>query len=219
VVLFTFGGLLNAFAMTSLVQHLHHRLGVSEGVVLSVLFVAALGIVPVALLGGAAGFTRWLAGDRTGSLFSTAVRYAYALVPFGFGVWLAHYGFHFLTGALTIVAVTQSAVTDLVGWAALGAPRWQWTGMRPSAVLPIELGFVLLGTMGSIAVVVGISRRDYAAHTRAAAAPWAAAMVALASFAIWLLAQPMDMRGMDMGAARMAHVAPVMDNASPRPLP
>ena len=32
------------------------------------------------------------------------MRYAYALVPFGAGVWLAHYGFHFLTGCLDVRA-------------------------------------------------------------------------------------------------------------------
>ena len=41
------------------------------------------------------------------------MRYSYGLVPLGFGMWLAHYGFHFLTGLYTIVPVTQSAVASL----------------------------------------------------------------------------------------------------------
>ncbi len=42
-----------------------------------------------------------------------AVRYSYTLVPLGFGMWLAHYGFHFFTGILTIVPVTQTALANL----------------------------------------------------------------------------------------------------------
>ena len=47
------------------------------------------------------------------------VRYTYGLAPLGFGMWLAHYGFHFLTGLYTIIPVTQSALASL-GWPVLG---------------------------------------------------------------------------------------------------
>ena len=50
-----------------------------------------------------------------------AVRYSYSLVPLGFGIWLAHFGFHFLTGLYTFIPVTQAALADSVGpsWASL----------------------------------------------------------------------------------------------------
>ena len=99
------------------------------------------------------------------------MRYAWVLIPFGFGVWLAHYGFHLLTGGLTLVPVTQSAVIDLVGWPALGDPKWQWTGMRPGAVFPIQLGFILLGTMGSLALSYLVSERDYPAAASSGGRP------------------------------------------------
>ena len=38
-----------------------------------------------------------VAGNRR-ALLPLMVRYTYGLVPMGFGMWLAHYGFHFLTG-------------------------------------------------------------------------------------------------------------------------
>jgi len=203
-VLFTFGGLLNAFAMATPAHHVLSWLsgvtgGASEGVALAVLFVAGLVAAPLVLLGAAAGLTRLVARDQAGSIMGTAVRYAYVLVPFGFGVWLAHYGFHFLTGALTIVPVTQSAAQDLLGWAALGDPLWRWTGLRPGAVFPIEIGFILLGAAGSLALAYGVSEREYAGRPGAATAPWAAVVVTLAALAVWTLAQPMDMRGMPMG--------------------
>ena len=141
-----------------------------------------------------AAATRIVAGDPR-SIGRIAVHYAYALVPFGFGVWLAHYGFHLLTGALTIVPVTQSAVVDLLGWAALGAPRWRWTGMRPGTVFPIQLGLILHGAIGSLAVAYHISEREYPDRPGPSTAPWAVVIVALAAIAVWILSQPMEMRG------------------------
>ena len=87
----------------------------SEAGALGLLFVIALGVVPALMLLAAAGFTAAAAGGATRSLGATAVQYAPALVPFGFGVWLAHYGFHLFTGILTVVPVTQSAAIDLAG--------------------------------------------------------------------------------------------------------
>ena len=89
-----------------------------------------------------------------------AVRYAYALVPFGIGVWLAHYGFHFLTGLLTIVPVAQSAAIDAAGRALLGEPNWRWVGMRPGSVFPLQIGVVLLGVLGSLVIAHRIAERD-----------------------------------------------------------
>lgn len=199
-VLFAFGGLLNAFAMTAPVYEverwLAHAMGSrTEFPVLAALFVIALGAVPLALVGSAAFVTRRVAEYTPVSLGQIAVRYAGALIPFGFGVWLAHYGFHLLTGALTIVPVTQSAIVNVAGWAALGDPRWYWTGMQPGAVFPIQLGFILLGTIGSLALLYLISERDYPDRRAVAAAPWMALAIMLAAAAVWILAQPMEMRG------------------------
>ncbi len=123
------------------------------------------------------------------------MRYSYGLVPLGFGIWLAHYGFHLLTGALTVVPVTQSAAIDLMGWAALGEPLWRWAGMRPGAVFPIQLGCILLGMTGSLAVMHLVSLRDYPDRSSRATVAWAIVVVLLAAAAIWILFQPMEMRG------------------------
>ena len=157
------------------------------------------------LLGAAAVLTRLLTEDRTASTGRVALRYAYGLVPFGFGMWLAHYGFHLLTGALTVVPVTQSAAIDLAGWPALGDPLWRWAGMRPGAVFPIQLGCVLLGTVGSFAVMHLISLRDYPDRPARATMPWAVVLVLLAA-AAHLGAVPADGDERD-GADRMNRVA------------
>ena len=71
--------------------------------------------------------------------------------------------------------------------------------MRPGAVFPIQIGFILLGAMGSLAAAYRISERDYPHQPSRASLPWAVVTVILALAAIWILSQPMEMRGMAVG--------------------
>jgi hypothetical protein len=198
-VLFTFGALMNAFAMVAPVYSVEAWLaGVmqldSEAPVLLLMFVLGLVVIPAALLVAAAASTRVITRSSARSLREDIVTYAVTLVPFGFGLWIAHYAFHLLTGVLTIVPVTQSAAADLAGWSVLGDPLWRLAGMAPGSVFPIQLGFVMLGMFGSLAVAHGISAREYPARTAAAAIPWMAMVLALGAAAVWVLSNPMDMR-------------------------
>jgi hypothetical protein len=199
VVVFAFGGLLNAFGMTGPAYTLQDALAGATGLrleslLLALVFVAALVVLPLILLGSAAAATRRLA--PTGRSWGrVATEYAYALVPLGFGIWIAHYGFHLLTGLLTILPVTQSAAADLFGRPVLGEPLWTWAGMRPGAVYPLEMGFLLLGALGSIATAHGLSQRDSPDRAGRATAPWALVIVVVAGAAVWILSQPMEMRG------------------------
>jgi hypothetical protein len=199
-VLFTFGALLNAFAMVRPVyaveQWLARVMHVSvEAPVLLVVFIVALGLIPAGLLIGAAASSRLITRSHRRSVRDDITRYAVGLIPFGFGLWIAHYAFHFLTGVLTIVPVTQSAAADLFGWALLGDPLWRLAGMRPGAVLPIQVGFVMLGTFGSLAVTHGISEREHPGRPLVATAPWAVVLFLIAAAALWVLSNPMEMRG------------------------
>ena len=200
-VVFTFGALVNAFAMTAPAFAMEHRLATvlhvqSEAPVLAALFFMALLLIPVALLLGATAITRLVGGNPERSIRGGLSQFALALIPLGLGMWLAHYGYHLLTGLLTIVPATQSAAIDLVGTAVLGEPLWGWTGLPPGSVYPIQLGFLILGACGSIALVQATSSRDYPERPTIAAAPWLVVIVALAILAIWILNQPMDMRGL-----------------------
>jgi hypothetical protein len=78
----------------------------------------------------------------------------------------------------------------------LGDPLWKLTGMRPGSVFPIQAGFVLLGAMGSLAASFRFAERDYPARAWQAVVPWALLVAVLAAVALWMLAQPMDMRGL-----------------------
>ena len=118
VVVLTFGAFLNAFNMIKPVYALQALLArslntTSSAPGLALVFVLGLIVLPAALLGAAALASR--AWGRTGErrLVDNVMRYVYALVPLGFGMWLAHYSFHFLTGGLTIVPVIQSFLADV----------------------------------------------------------------------------------------------------------
>jgi polyferredoxin len=210
--LFTFGALLNVFGMVSPVYVLETWLAGVLGTkrevwVLGILFTTALVVEPLVLLGAASFFTR-LASAKRGAegerepLLLIATRYSYSLVPLGFAVWLAHYSFHLLTGLWTVIPVAQGALRD-AGITLFGAPRWDLRGIPLGFVAPIQHCFLALGLIGSLLVAYQIAARDHAAdprRARRAFAPWAALFLLLWGTAMWLLAQPMEMRGMMLGS-------------------
>jgi hypothetical protein len=203
VTVFTFGALLNAFAMVSPIYALEVWLSKSvlhtnhEAPVLGVVFGAFLLLEPALLLGGAAWFTRVLRGS-TQRLLPLAVRYSYALVPLGVGIWLAHYGFHFLTGLLTVVPLIQNLAATF-GREFLGKPAWALTGLPVNVVQPLELGFLLLGLAGSLLVSYRLAEEDSPDSPARAFTPWAVVCVLLWAAAVWVMLQPMEMRGVFLG--------------------
>ncbi|HKV42345.1 MAG TPA: FesM [Blastocatellia bacterium] len=202
VLIFTFGALLNAFGMVSPVYaveswaagilHVKH-----EAPVLALIFALFLILEPVFLVGLAAWLTQVWGGVKQ-AVVPVAVRYSYSLVPLGFGVWLAHYGFHFLTGLYTFIPVAQNAVAAS-GWALLGQPRWSLTGLPASVVHAFELGFLGLGLAGSVLVSYRLAESEQAPHPSRVCAIWACVALILWVAAMWLMAQPMEMRGLLLG--------------------
>ncbi|HEY4904999.1 MAG TPA: hypothetical protein VIH89_16110 [Candidatus Sulfotelmatobacter sp.] len=202
VIVFTFGALLNAFGMVSPVYAVESWLGRilhvnHEAPVLGLIFTCFLIVEPVVLLGLAAWVTRkWITRAMPGSkrgLLPLAVRYTYGLVPLGFGMWLAHYGFHFLTGLYTVIPVTQSALANL-GWPLLGQPRWTLTGLPRNIVQVIEIGFLVLGFAGSLAVTYSLAEDDSPDRPLRTFLPWATVCLILWVASMWLMFQPMEMR-------------------------
>jgi ferredoxin len=196
-IVFTFGALLNAFAMVSPVYslkdwlanllHVNH-----EAPVLGLIFVLLLVAEPLLLLALATWLTRvWAHSSR--KWLPLMVRYSYGLVPLGFGMWLAHYSFHFFTGILTLIPVTQAALMS-TGWPILGEPRWTWTGLPLRLVQPLEIGFLLLGLAGSLLVVRHLSQQENTEYSLRAFIPWASVCLLIWLGAMWLMFQPMEMR-------------------------
>ncbi len=262
VLLFAFGSFLNAFAMIRPVYGVQAALArwlgtTSRAPGLALIFALGLGALPIAVLTAAAAASRVFGGLSHEPLWTVMRRYIYSLAPLGFGMWLAHYAFHFLTGGLTIVPVMQSFLADIGLYA--GAPAWGLGPLVPAGWLfPIEALLLYLGAFGSLIVAFQISShvagdtsgnenaairvhprssashfrvsshvagdtsgdenaairvhtRSSASHFRVsvqapagtqsrskvlgAAAPWMLVCLLLLGFGLWIMLQPMEMRG------------------------
>jgi hypothetical protein len=196
-----FGAYLNAFGMISPVYTLQQNLArwlntTSEVPGLLLIFGVGLIILPVILLAVAGFFSRILSGRTHEPLGYLIRRFTYSLVPLGFGMWLAHYAFHFLTGALTLIPVTQSFLDD--SGFDVGDPRWQLGPLvPPDWLFPIQAILLYLGLFGSLVVGFQIAVSHYKDRNIALRAflPWGILLVLMLGAALWIMFQPMEMRG------------------------
>jgi cytochrome c oxidase assembly factor CtaG len=198
-----FGAFANAAGMTGSVVEWQERIraaaGLSSTFVLTTTLAAfALLAVPLVLVATVAAVSRsW--GGMAISWLEVATRYAYALVPLGFGMWLAHYCFHFLTGYAGLLPTTQRFVASL-GYRFLGSPHWACACCAPVTgwLLRLELVFLELGLLLSLYAGYRISLAQVPRLPQAlrACAPWAVLMVCLFAVGVWVVFQPMEMRGM-----------------------
>src|SRR5262249_31227534 len=150
-----FGAFANAAGMVGPVlewrDRLQAQLGLRSPLLLTTAcYVVALIVLPSLLVGGAALLSqRW--GNLPARWLQVATRYSLALVPLGFGMWLAHYSFHFLTSYESVIPTAQRLAMDL-GWMGLGEPHWA----RPCCVaaadwLPrLEIVFLGMGLLLSL---------------------------------------------------------------------
>jgi hypothetical protein len=202
VLVLVFGAFANAAGMVGPVADYLDRLrtewaNCSPLLPTTLFYLAALLALPAMAVGAAAVLSRrW--GRPSTSLVEAATRYAYALVPLGFGMWLAHYGFHFLTGYDAAVPAAQRFAADR-GWTALGPPEWSRACCRPVAdwVVYLEILFLDFGLLFSLYAVYRIARTQARGprQTLGAAAPWAVLVLLLFVLGIWIVFQPMQMRG------------------------
>jgi cytochrome c oxidase assembly factor CtaG/polyferredoxin len=201
VLILVFGAFVNAAGMVAPVVAWQDRLTASLGLsspvpVTSAIYLVGLIAVPVLLVGLAGSVSRRWSGDPGRWLESTC-RYCFALVPLGFAMWFAHYLLHFLTSAGTVIPVTQRLVNDLGG--NLGEPAWSWCCCLPVAgwLLRLEIVALQLGMLLSLYLAWRIAESRHSGGWTALRAflPWAVLVLVLFVFGIWIVFQPMQMRG------------------------
>lgn len=192
----TFAALMNAFGMVSPAYAFERWLSGAlhlgnQTAILAIVFTLFTVLAPAVLLGAASFISsRWT--NRT--VWQTAIRYTYSLAPLGFAMWLAHYGFHLLTGLFTIVPVTQNAAVTTFGFALLGGPQWTLTGLPVRLVEPVEYGFLMLGLAGSLSLLSHYAHEDSRQRWPRVFLSWSPVMLLIFIAGAWLVAQPMDMR-------------------------
>jgi cytochrome c oxidase assembly factor CtaG len=194
-----FGAFVNAAGMVVPVRSLLDNFGSAFGqesplLATTIFYLAGLLVVPVVAVGSAAIVSRrW--GRLEGSGLEAATRFAYALVPLGFGMWLAHYSFHLLTGYDAVIPAGQRFASDW-GWRSSEEPEWIYACCRPVQAWLVRLEILSLDVGFLLSLYVGYRlARDRSTRPMRALAPWALLMVLLFVAGVWTVLQPMQMRG------------------------
>jgi hypothetical protein len=199
-----FFGLTNAFGMVppfySLQAWLRQTLGVqSEAVrLLLILILTGVALPALILYFGSWMSSRLNAADRDTPLRVYASRYSQAFVPFGFGVWLAHYGFHLAIGGLSIIPVFHSFLLKHGLDFFYSSPNWDLSHILPiELIFPLQVGVVLIGFFASLFVLAKAALRPELEpiHGFREMLPWAVVLLVLSITALMVFNLPMEMRG------------------------
>jgi len=157
----------------------------------SVLAALALIVLPFGLSLLTALISR--AAATTHSLRENLCRHAMALAPLGFGMWLAHFVFHFFTAALTPVPVFQRIAVDL-GWSVV-APVWTVASWAFYDLPGLELLLLDAGFLLTLYLLWRVSSQLAPGKKLSAFLPWGALATVLYATGVWIIFQPMEMRG------------------------
>jgi hypothetical protein len=202
IVVLAFGAFINAAGMVAPVLEwrdelsslLHQR---SPLLVTSLFYVFILLVLPVLMVGTSTVICRW-SGQLEVSRLDVATRFSYALVPLGFSMWLAHYSYHLLASFDVVTPALQRFAGDC-GWAILGEAVWARDCCRTVADwLPrLEFLFLDLGLLLSLYVGyrIALTQSERASRALRMLAPWALLIGFLFAVGVWIVFQPMQMRG------------------------
>ena len=189
-----FGAFVSAAGMTGAgvmwMHQWHARLGFTSMVpVVTVLYAGGLLIVP-GMLATACGWVsrRWAEAGSTWKDLTCS--FTLALVPVGFSMWLAHFSNHLIAGWCALIPVVARRLSRIS------------SGGNPQAWIPdwlpsLELLFLDLGLLLTLYTAWCVARRVAKSDRRAVAAmaPWAVVAAGLYAAGVWVVFQPMQMRG------------------------
>lgn len=116
--------------------------------------------------------------------------YSLALVPLGAAMWAAHLVFHLATGLLTVVPVIQRVLRAAPDWNLSAHPAFAGS-LAPVQIVILDAG-LLLTLYISWRCGTGIGTRVRSLLL------WGVLATALYAAGVWILLQPMQMRGMMM---------------------
>ena len=199
---FVFAAFVNAAFMTAPVVSFEEKLATRFGFESSLPVTGVLLLIALVAVPGILIFTATRSGQQA-STVSVAMRdlvcrYSVSLVPLGVAMWAGHFLFHLAVGWGSASAAVQHAA-NAIGLHLLispvgesGSPLLGTHGVRVLQTILLDTGLLLaLFLMWRIALV-------YAPRGRAALRlilPWAAIATVLYAVGVWILLQPMQMRG------------------------
>lgn len=197
VLVLVFGAFVNAAAMVEPVAGAA-RAGSASGVPGFTWLLAGV-VVAAPVIAGACGALGRALGGAAAPWRELTCRFVLSLVPLGFGMWCAHFLFHLLGGAGTAVPVVQRAAAG-VGLRVLGEPAWGVAALAAPAgwLVPLEVLLLDLGLLLTLYVGwrIACGYRPSGRRALGLLLPWASLATALWVAGVWILLQPMEMRGM-----------------------
>jgi hypothetical protein len=198
---FVFAAFANAAFMTAPVAFLEDNLAARLGLasplpVTSVLLFMALFMAPAALA-TLSGYASRAATHVSATVRELLCRFSLSLVPLGAAMWAGHFLFHLDVGWNPGWTTVQQA-----------ASRWHLLNL-PNSVIPSPLiGPGTMNILQTLLLDAGLLLTLYLAWRIALAyaprpgdafrlfAPWAGAATALYAAGVWIILQPMQMRGL-----------------------
>jgi cytochrome c oxidase assembly factor CtaG len=198
VLVLTFGAFTNAAGMVAPVLNAITQFGralnfVSDFGVVTVLSILFLIVVPAAMGATAAACSSAVGRN---SLKENFCRFAMALAPLGFGMWLAHFTFHLFTAALTPIPIAHRIANDL--GLSTTEPSWSVSSLAFYNLPGLELLLLDVGLLLSLYVAWRIAEQINAQRRLVTFLPWGALAAILYAAGVWIIFQPMEMRGMMM---------------------
>lgn len=191
-----FAAFANAAGMTAPVVAWQNSFGLPF-VAATLFYLLAVLVLPCAMILTVSGISRHWGADP-GAAREHVCRFVYALVPIGAAMWLTHYSFHLLTSASTAIAASQRFLLDL-GMPFLGEPAWSCCCAAPPAEWLVRLQIVALGLGLLLSFYTGwrisLDRSGRTADAARMLVPWAVLALLLYAAGIWIVLQPMEMRG------------------------
>ncbi len=201
VAVLAFGAFANAGGMVSPVIEWQNRMRESWGQAspfwaVTIYYLATLIALPLLAVGSTAWLSRRWAG-LAASWRDVATRFIYALIPLGFAMWLSHYTYHLLPSYDAAIPPIQRFAAGL--GLDRGSPDWICSCCRPDMNwLPrLEIVFLDVGLLLSLYTVyrIALDRTSDFRRSLKALLPWAVLMVLLFATGVWIVLQPMQMRG------------------------
>ena len=196
VIMLAFLAVVNAFGMVPPVFDLLEWFAsigfANEFIPLFLIFFVGGVVIPVGLSLIAAKMTQMLTfTDNAVSLRDTVATFAPAFVPLGFGIWIAHYAFHFLIAPLSFIPILQEF---------FGADRGDWATygfvVDLNAIAILQIIALLGGFLWSMYIALQASTRVYGRRSSfGGMMPWGLMLLVLMISAYQVFTMPMEMRG------------------------
>jgi hypothetical protein len=118
---------------------------------------------------------------------------AVLFAPLGISMWAAHFLFHLVTAALTPWPVLQRLAKDAGISSAL--PNWNIASLGFTDLPALEILLLNAGCLFTLWLLWKKTLTTSKAHRLLAFLPWAVLACALYALGIWIIFQPMEMRG------------------------